>query len=491
MGKVLVIGEEGLFQKLNDLKSSCSLKIEIDHKEKITGNLVNEIKKDGSCTVLIFLDMKVSSDKESPASFIKELGDKKIRVPVYILTDQYDLKEAEDILMEENSIGYTSYKPGDEGVVFSKEIEEEIGKVLQEAEIRASRKSEAGTEDKKPLGWALKVKPEDYEKRRMVNLFIGEMREFILTLKFIINDLNMKMKEVPSRDPFNPIFSVQQIDDWHRWEVLQEAPKEEKERAGKETFEKNRSNYHLFSKAPSKLITPNTILIRGETGTGKSLAVRLIHKYTAGEGKPLREINCTGIPEPLLEGELFGAMAGSYTDRKTTNPGLIIMAYGGTLFLDEIGDMPMALQAKLLKFLDDSKVYPLGWSGEGIYVPLTSVIAATNKDLKEKIEEKEFREDLYYRFSHDIWIPSLKERKWDLEKMIDFVLQNPDVNPVVDKKEGKRHVNFIHQEALSSLKNHEFPGNFRELESILMKAILKARLDWIDTILKEHISFRE
>lgn len=152
--------------------------------------------------------------------------------------------------------------------------------------------------------------------------------------------------------------------------------------------------------------------------------------------------------------------------------------------------MSMALQAKLLKFLDDSKVYPLGWVGNGIYVPLTSVIAATNKDL-EKMKGEKFREDLYYRFSHEIWIPSLKERKWDLEKIIDFVLQNPDVNPAIDKKEGKRHVNFIHEEALNSLKNYEFKGNFRELESILMKAILKARLDWVDTILKEHISFRE
>src|SRR5262249_4287466 len=159
-----------------------------------------------------------------------------------------------------------------------------------------------------------------------------------------------------------------------------------------------------------------------------------------------QELNCIGIPDTLLECELFGALAGSHSERSITSPGKIIPAYDGTLFLDEIGDMSVESQGKLLKFLDDSRVSPLGWIGEGVFGPL-HIIAATNADLEAKIQEKTFREDLYYRLcSHELTIPPLKDRLWDLERMVDFILQNPRTN---QDTTGKWYVRYIHEEALA------------------------------------------
>lgn len=154
-------------------------------------------------------------------------------------------------------------------------------------------------------------------------------------------------------------------------------------------------------------------------------------------------------------------------------------AYGGVLFLDEIGDMSLGLQGKLLKFLDDSLVYPMGWAGEGIYVPVT-IVAATNADLERKVEEKEFRADLLFRLQQqELTIPPLRQRMWDLDRMVDFILQNPDRNRGV--------VSYVAADAMEALRRQDFKGHFRQMEGVLFKALQNARLEGSRVLRRRHL----
>jgi two-component system NtrC family response regulator len=208
------------------------------------------------------------------------------------------------------------------------------------------------------------------------------------------------------------------------------------------------------------------VLITGESGTGKELVARSIHRHSKRKAGPFIAINCGAIPENLLESELFGYEKGAFTDAHRQQKGKFEYAHGGTLLLDEIGEMPLALQVKLLRFLQDGQVERVG-GREPIMVD-TRVLAATNMDLKGAIERGLFRTDLYYRLSViEIPMPPLRERDEDVLRLAQsFVPRFSD--------EVKQRVKGFSDAALDAIQAHPWPGNVRELENRIKRAVLLA-----------------
>ena len=211
--------------------------------------------------------------------------------------------------------------------------------------------------------------------------------------------------------------------------------------------------------------TEATILLQGESGTGKSLIAKVIHKLSGKKGAFV-ELNCAAIPETLIESELFGHEKGAFTGAVKTKQGKFELARDGTIFLDEIGEMPLSAQAKLLRILQEKAFERVGGT-----VTLTTnarIIAATNQDLRRRIEEKAFREDLYYRLSvFPITLPSLRERKGAVEVISKYLVTT--ISPKVGK-----HIEGIEDEAIELIKSYSWPGNIRELYNALERAIILA-----------------
>ncbi|MCL4426164.1 MAG: sigma 54-interacting transcriptional regulator [Firmicutes bacterium] len=208
----------------------------------------------------------------------------------------------------------------------------------------------------------------------------------------------------------------------------------------------------------------STVLITGESGTGKGLVASAIHESSPRRGHKFIKINCSAIPEQLLEAELFGYAPGAFTDAlRTGKPGRLEKAHQGTVFLDEIGDMSPLLQAKLLRVLEEKEFERVG-SLETIKVDIR-IIAATNQDLGKAVEEGLFRKDLYYRLNViNLHLPPLRERLEDIEPLVLNFIEK--YNQVLDT-----HVRGISQEALMALKGHHWPGNVRELENVIERAL--------------------
>jgi len=226
------------------------------------------------------------------------------------------------------------------------------------------------------------------------------------------------------------------------------------------------------------------VLLTGDTGVGKTLIAKWIHGGEDNKGKKQRfpgsfqNINSSGFTPELLESELFGHVKGAFTDAHTDKPGKALLALGGVLFLDEIGDMPLSVQAKVLKFIDENTFYPLGWKEqEPIYTPLL-IVAATNKDLQGEIKEGRFRRDLYARFTHRIYVPSIEERKGSLEALVDFILQNSDIG---------KDIKYISKEAIEKLKKQTYEENWRELERVVKESAYRTQLYGLDIILPELV----
>ena len=205
-----------------------------------------------------------------------------------------------------------------------------------------------------------------------------------------------------------------------------------------------------------------SVLIRGESGTGKEMVARLIHGNSPRKDGPFVAINCAALPETLLESELFGIERGVATGVEA-RPGKFELARGGTIFLDEIGDIPLTLQAKLLRVLQEREIEKLGGRRR---IPVdVRILSATHRNLEEMIERTEFRQDLYYRLKVvEIVLPPLRERKEDIPKLVRFFLDK------YGKREGLRDVR-ITQEALQKLMRYPFPGNVRELENHIEGAL--------------------
>jgi DNA-binding NtrC family response regulator len=208
---------------------------------------------------------------------------------------------------------------------------------------------------------------------------------------------------------------------------------------------------------------PANILIEGESGTGKELIARAIHANSSRASGPFVAVNCAAIPETLLESELFGYVRGAFTDARKDRSGLFREAHGGTLFLDEISELPMTLQTKLLRVLEDKEVRPLG-ANQGEKVD-ARVLSASNRNLEELVRSDKFRRDLYYRLNViRIELPALRERGDDVPILLQHFVEKFAAG-------AKRQVDGIEPEALAALKNYDWPGNIRELEHAIERAV--------------------
>jgi two-component system NtrC family response regulator len=227
----------------------------------------------------------------------------------------------------------------------------------------------------------------------------------------------------------------------------------------------------IFSMVSLVAKTDVTVLVQGESGTGKELVARAVHNKSRRKNAPFVAINCGAIPETLLESELFGHEKGAYTGAHVQRKGKLELADGGTVFLDEIAEMPLPLQVKLLRFLQERKVERLG-GRQPIHVD-TRVIAASNKDLKADISAGGLREDLYFRLSVvTITLPPLRERAEDIGMLANAFLRRAC-------QEYRRKLRFS-EEALSALTQYHWPGNIRELENAVQRASIMARGQFID-----------
>jgi DNA-binding NtrC family response regulator len=231
--------------------------------------------------------------------------------------------------------------------------------------------------------------------------------------------------------------------------------------------------HHLIGKSPlmQKIYdlierireSSSNVLITGESGTGKELVARAIHYSGLRKEGPFVAVNCAALPETLLESEVFGYKKGAFTDAKTDKRGLAFEAHKGTLFLDEITEMPLVLQAKLLRMIEEKEVRPLGDTNS--YTIDVRTISTSNRDIRSLIREGRFREDLYYRLKViDIELPPLRERREDIPLLAQHF---------VDKfsAETKKKITGVSEGALKLLVSHPWPGNVRELENVIQRAI--------------------
>lgn len=242
-----------------------------------------------------------------------------------------------------------------------------------------------------------------------------------------------------------------------------------------EQISKGRHSLHdLIGKSPSmhKLFryiekiadTSGNVLLEGETGTGKEVIARAIHQISTRKEKPFVPVNCAAIPEGLLESELFGYVKGAFTDAASDKKGLFVEAADGTILLDEIGEMPVAIQAKILRVLQDRQIRPVG---SNVFHPVEArILAATNKNLKEEVAGGRFREDLYYRLNiFKIEVPPLRERREDIPLLIREFLNRHERN-------GRQAQ--VSREVMRFFLDYPWPGNIRELENVIERCVFLA-----------------
>ncbi|OPX18646.1 hypothetical protein BXT86_00030 [candidate division WOR-3 bacterium 4484_100] len=219
--------------------------------------------------------------------------------------------------------------------------------------------------------------------------------------------------------------------------------------------------------------TSTTVLVTGETGTGKELVARAIHYNSPRRNRPFVKIDCAALPETLLESELFGYKKGAFTDAKTSKPGKFELANGGTIFLDEIGELPMSIQAKLLRVLEQQEFEPLG--GTRTVKVDVRIIAATNQDLNKAMREKRFREDLYYRLNVVvITLPPLRERVEDIPLLIEHFIN-------IFREKFKKPINRVSSRAMDLLLDYPWPGNVRQLEHAIEHSFIHCQGRTIET----------
>jgi len=226
--------------------------------------------------------------------------------------------------------------------------------------------------------------------------------------------------------------------------------------------------------------TDSTVFIHGESGTGKELIARAIHLGSSRKAGPFVAINCAAIPENLLESELFGYEKGAFTGAVQSAKGLFTQAHGGTLFLDEIGDMPLSLQSKILRVLQDRQVYPLG--GKKPLDVDVRIVVATNKDLQKEVEKNNFRQDLFYRIHViPVSLPPLREKKEDIPFLVEHFLEK-------FSQKMKKKVKGVTPQTIQKLMLYDWPGNIRELENTIEFAMAMTQTNIIseDLILQNN-----
>jgi two-component system NtrC family response regulator len=220
----------------------------------------------------------------------------------------------------------------------------------------------------------------------------------------------------------------------------------------------------IIQRAERVADTKSTVLITGETGTGKELVARAIHDRSPQRDMPLIKVNCAAIPESLLESELFGHVRGAFTGATTTKKGKFALADGGTIFLDEIGTMSLTLQSKLLRVLQEREFEPLG--AERTEKIDVRIIAATNRDLRQLVADGKFQEDLFYRLNViPIELPALRERRDDIPALLEHFVRKHA------QRTGRR-IERIDDGVLVALQQYDWPGNVRELENTIERAVV-------------------
>ncbi len=228
----------------------------------------------------------------------------------------------------------------------------------------------------------------------------------------------------------------------------------------------------LFAMVDRVAVTPSSVLITGESGTGKELVARALHNRSDRCDEPFVAINCAALPDNLLESELFGHVKGAFTDAREDKEGLFVQADGGTLLLDEVGDLPMSLQPKLLRVLEERTVRPVG--GKGSVKVDVRILAATHRDLEKRVQEGSFREDLYFRLNViELGLPALRERGKDILRLAQHF-----IDKFADR--SQRDVIGLNPEAARALMQYGWPGNVRELRNYIERAVVLA--------LREHIT---
>jgi formate hydrogenlyase transcriptional activator len=243
-------------------------------------------------------------------------------------------------------------------------------------------------------------------------------------------------------------------------------------------------NYVLY-KVEQIAATDTTVLVLGETGTGKELVARAIHSLSSHKDRALVKINCATLPENLIESELFGHERGAFTGAHARQLGRFEVANGATLFLDEIGELPLELQAKLLRVIQDGEFERLG-SSQTIKTDVR-VIAATNRHLEEEVRKGRFREDLWYRLNvFPITVPPLRERREDIALLVDYFVDK------ISKRLGKS-IDNIPITVMNTLQNYHWPGNIRELENVLERAVINSsgsKLHLADELKKPRMNLK-
>ena len=235
---------------------------------------------------------------------------------------------------------------------------------------------------------------------------------------------------------------------------------------GVEIIGKTPAMQEIFKTIGRVAHTDATVLIQGESGTGKELIARAIHSHSARWSQPFIALNCSAVPRDLLESELFGHERGAFTGATEQRAGVFEVAHGGTLFLDEIGDMPLELQAKLLRVVQERELTRIG--GREVIKVDCRLIAATNQDLERSVKQGRFREDLYFRLKVvPIAVPPLRQRRGDIPDLVAYFIEK------INREMGT-HVTGVSPEARALLNAHPWPGNVRELENTLVRAAVLA-----------------
>ena len=250
----------------------------------------------------------------------------------------------------------------------------------------------------------------------------------------------------------------------------------EKKYSFADIISKNHRILQLFDILPDIAASNSTVLIEGESGTGKELFARAIHDLSPRKKQLFVAVNCSALPDTLLESELFGYKAGAFTDARKDKPGRFRLAENGTLFLDEIGEITPSMQVKLLRVLQEKTYEPLGATQSVEHN--VRIIAATNKDLDVLVREGSFREDLYYRINvFKIILPPLRERMEDIPLLIDHFIERFNVLQ-------KKSIQGVSEEAMSALMSYSYPGNIRELANIIERAFILCKTGLIE---KKHL----
>jgi transcriptional regulator with GAF, ATPase, and Fis domain len=224
---------------------------------------------------------------------------------------------------------------------------------------------------------------------------------------------------------------------------------------------------YVMSRIDQVAPTDATVLLHGETGTGKELVARALHRKSPRRDRPFVVVNCASMPAPLIESELFGRERGAFTGAHATQIGRFELANRGTIFLDEIGELPLEVQPRLLRVLQEGQVERLG-NPRTVEVDVR-VVAATNRDLAEEVRAGRFRRDLYYRLNvFPITLPSLAQRREDIPTLVRYLIERLG-------RSLRRHVTVIPDEVMAALQAHDWPGNVRELENVLQRAIILSK----------------